>query len=48
MSLTLSCTGWLHLKLVEMAHEGKETVEKEGGKSGVGAAIERLEANLRK
>lgn len=48
MSLTLSYTGWLHLKLVEMAQEGKETVENEGGKSGVGAAIERLEANLRK
>ncbi|XP_011071891.1 uncharacterized protein LOC105157237 [Sesamum indicum] len=45
--------GWLHLKLVAKANEGKlsttsevsDTVE---AKSGIGAAVERLEGNLNK
>ncbi|KAI3454474.1 hypothetical protein Pfo_011137 [Paulownia fortunei] len=45
--------GWLHLKLVEKANQGKlstttevsDTVE---AKSGIGAAVERLEGNLNK
>lgn len=47
-------TGWLHLKLVEKANEGNEalaytnTVQKGESKSGVGAAIERFEENLKK
>lgn len=46
-------TGWLQLKLVEKANEGNMTAyhnSGEGGeaKSGVGAAIDRLEENLRK
>lgn len=46
--------GWLHLKLVEKANEGNEalaytnTVQKGESKSGVGAAIERFEENLKK
>lgn len=47
-------TGWVHLKLVEKANEGNPStytnLEDEGGerKSGVGAAIERLEENFNK
>ncbi|GKV36427.1 hypothetical protein SLE2022_020690 [Rubroshorea leprosula] len=37
--------GWIHLKLVEKANEGIAT-ERSDTKSGVGAAIERLEENL--
>lgn len=45
--------GWVHLKLVEMANEGNPAAHPElnqGGeaKSGVGAAIERLEESLKK
>ncbi|XP_031120072.1 uncharacterized protein LOC116023227 isoform X1 [Ipomoea triloba] len=45
--------GWLHLKLVEKANEGKydafpQTDDSKEVKSGVGAAIERLEGHLGK
>ncbi|KAM7479894.1 hypothetical protein LguiA_028107 [Lonicera macranthoides] len=45
--------GWLHLKLVEKANEGiladsLNSGENKGAKSGVGAAIERLEGNVNK
>ena len=40
-------TGWIHLKLVEKANEGNSG-ERVEAKSGVGAAIERLEGNLKK
>ncbi|CAK7357362.1 unnamed protein product [Dovyalis caffra] len=45
--------GWIHLKLVEKANEGNPTVYPGSGetgeaKGGVGAAIERLEGNLKK
>ncbi|KAJ6411784.1 hypothetical protein OIU84_008376 [Salix udensis] len=39
--------GWIHLKLVEKANEGSSG-ERGEAKSGVGAAIERLEGNLKK
>ncbi|KAF9667884.1 hypothetical protein SADUNF_Sadunf15G0069600 [Salix dunnii] len=39
--------GWIHLKLVEKANEGSSG-ERGDAKSGVGAAIERLEGNLKK
>ncbi|KAJ8771789.1 hypothetical protein K2173_026966 [Erythroxylum novogranatense] len=38
--------GWLHLKLVEKANEGNEALHSDSAKSGVGAAIERLEEHL--
>lgn len=45
-------TGWIHLKLVEKANEGniaaKDSGQREEAKSGLGAAIERLEENLNK
>lgn len=44
--------GWAHLKLVEIANEGNPAAhpnsDKIEAKSGVGAAIERLEENLNK
>lgn len=45
--------GWLHLKLVEKANEGslaasRDMDQREGARSGVGAAIDRLEGNLSK
>ncbi|KAJ4840202.1 hypothetical protein Tsubulata_002953, partial [Turnera subulata] len=41
--------GWIHLKLVEKANEGNDVpVERGEAKSGVGAAIERLEGHLNK
>ncbi|KAL4320786.1 hypothetical protein AHAS_Ahas14G0045300 [Arachis hypogaea] len=44
--------GWLHLKLIETANEGNqaanENLDKRDIKSGVSAAIERLESNLHK
>ncbi|XVF09318.1 hypothetical protein REPUB_Repub07fG0082200 [Reevesia pubescens] len=44
--------GWIHLKLVEKANEGtiagRDSGEREEAKSGIGAAIERLEENLNK
>ncbi|KAL1325725.1 hypothetical protein AAHE18_13G180900 [Arachis hypogaea] len=44
--------GWLHLKLIEKANEGNqaanENLDKRDIKSGVSAAIERLESNLHK
>ncbi|XP_022994666.1 uncharacterized protein LOC111490310 [Cucurbita maxima] len=46
--------GWLHLKLVEKANEGNEAlaypsaIQKGESKSGVGAAIQRLEESLNK
>ncbi|GMI75977.1 hypothetical protein like AT5G63000 [Hibiscus trionum] len=44
--------GWLHLKLVEKANEGnttaKDSREMEEVKSGLGAAIDRLEENFNK
>ncbi|KAJ4712359.1 Mitochondrial import inner membrane translocase subunit Tim17/Tim22/Tim23 family protein [Melia azedarach] len=42
--------GWLHLKLVEKANEGNMGAPNQGGeaKSGVGAAIDRLEEHLSK
>lgn len=39
--------GWIHLKLVEKANEGRSG-ERGEAKSGVGATIERLEGNLKK
>ncbi|KAK6148361.1 hypothetical protein DH2020_019273 [Rehmannia glutinosa] len=39
--------GWLHLKLVEKANEGKSSSTTEA-KSSIGAAVERLEGNLNK
>ncbi|KAG5230171.1 Mitochondrial inner membrane translocase [Salix suchowensis] len=39
--------GWIHLKLVEKANEGSSG-ERGEATSGVGAAIERLEGNLKK
>lgn len=47
-------TGWAHLKLVERANEGNPSAstnledERDERKSGVGAAIERLEENFNK
>lgn len=45
-------SGWIHLKLVEMANEGNPAAhlhsDEREVKGGVGAAIERLEGNLRK
>ena len=45
-------TGWIHLKLVEKANEGNTTAKYSGemgeAKSGLGAAIERLEESLNK
>lgn len=45
-------TGWIHLKLVEKANEGNMAAKPSGemgeAKSGLGAAIERLEENLNK
>ncbi|KAF8031842.1 hypothetical protein BT93_D0915 [Corymbia citriodora subsp. variegata] len=45
--------GWLHLKLVEIANEGSLAASRDMDqmgepRSGVGAAIERLEQNLSK
>lgn len=41
--------GWLHVKLVEKANEGRPVhSESKEAKGGVGAAIERLEGNLSK
>ncbi|KAA8542287.1 hypothetical protein F0562_023577 [Nyssa sinensis] len=41
--------GWLHLKLVEKANEGRVAApQSKEAKSGVGAAIERLEGHLGK
>ncbi|KAL0356143.1 UNVERIFIED_CONTAM: hypothetical protein Sradi_4061200 [Sesamum radiatum] len=45
--------GWLHLKLVAKANEGKLSTTSEVGdtveaKGGIGAAVERLEGNLNK
>lgn len=44
--------GWAHLKLVEIANEGNPAAhpnsDQREAKSGVGAAIERLEENLNK
>ncbi|XP_030553717.1 uncharacterized protein LOC115757567 isoform X2 [Rhodamnia argentea] len=45
--------GWLHLKLVDKANEGSLSAsgdmdQRGGARSGVGAAIERLEENLSK
>ncbi|QHN87436.1 uncharacterized protein DS421_16g555110 [Arachis hypogaea] len=44
--------GWLHLKLIEKANEGNqaanENLDKRDIKSGVSAAIKRLESNLQK
>ncbi|KAL4397192.1 hypothetical protein AHAS_Ahas01G0167300 [Arachis hypogaea] len=44
--------GWLHLKLIEKANEGNqaanENLDKRDIKSGVSAAIERLESSLHK
>ncbi|KAF4349052.1 hypothetical protein F8388_008799 [Cannabis sativa] len=42
--------GWVHLKLIEKANEGNAVSHPIGGerKSGVGAAIDRLEGNLNK
>lgn len=44
--------GWAHLKLVEIANEGNPAAHPNSdqieAKSGVGAAIERLEENLNK
>ncbi|KDP31081.1 hypothetical protein JCGZ_11457 [Jatropha curcas] len=40
--------GWIHLKLIEKANEGNPDLSGSGdAKSGVGAAIERLEGNLK-
>lgn len=43
-------TGWLQLKLMEKANEGNKEEMSHHGEvtSGVGAAIERLEQQLRK
>ncbi|KAA3454966.1 Mitochondrial inner membrane translocase subunit Tim17/Tim22/Tim23/peroxisomal protein PMP24 [Gossypium australe] len=45
-------TGWIHLKLVEKANEGNMAAKSSGeigeAKSGLGAAIDRLEENLNK
>lgn len=46
-------TGWLQLKLVEKANEGRSATSSGSGdgqeaKSGVGAAIDRLEGQLKK
>lgn len=44
--------GWAHLKLVEKANEGNLSAHPDSdqreARSGVGAAIERLEENLNK
>ncbi|KAG6384790.1 hypothetical protein SASPL_153608 [Salvia splendens] len=40
--------GWLHLKLVAKANGGKLTTRNEEAKSGIAAAVERLEGNLEK
>ncbi|XP_047939975.1 uncharacterized protein LOC125187426 [Salvia hispanica] len=40
--------GWLHLKLVAKANGGKLTTSNEEAKSGIAAAVERLEGNLEK
>ncbi|CAI8609903.1 unnamed protein product [Vicia faba] len=42
--------GWIHLKMVEIANEGNSEAHSDQRevKSGVSAAIERLEGNLRK
>lgn len=44
--------GWAHLKLVQIANEGNPAAhpnsDQREAKSGVGAAIERLEENLNK
>nr|KJB36963.1 hypothetical protein B456_006G188800 [Gossypium raimondii] len=44
--------GWIHLKLVEKANEGNMAAKSSGeigeAKSGLGAAIDRLEENLNK
>ncbi|KAG5097126.1 hypothetical protein JHK82_046980 [Glycine max] len=49
-SATASAFGWIHLKLVEMANEGNPAAHPHSDqrqvKSGVSAAIERLEGNL--
>lgn len=40
-------TGWLQLKLIEKANEGNMAANPSSeARSGVGAAIERLEGNL--
>lgn len=53
--VSINClAGWLHLKLVEKANEGNpvsshpELDRREEVKSGISAAIERLEENLKK
>jgi len=47
-----SLAGWIHLKLVQMANEANQAADPSSGqrevKSGVSAAIERLEGNLSK
>jgi len=46
-----SLAGWVHLKLVQMANEASQAAHPPGQrevKSGVSAAIERLEGNLSK
>ncbi|KAH6755282.1 Mitochondrial import inner membrane translocase subunit Tim17/Tim22/Tim23 family protein [Perilla frutescens var. hirtella] len=40
--------GWLHLKLVEKANGGKLSTTSEEAKSGIAAAVEKLEGNLKK
>lgn len=51
--VSINClAGWIHLKLVEMANEGNSAAnppsDQREVKSGVSAAIERLEGNLSK
>ena len=51
--VSVNClAGWIHLKLVEKANEGKLAAypdsDQRREKSGVSAAIERLEENLSK
>ncbi len=42
-------TGWLQIKLIEKANEGNmDSYQRGEARSGVGAAIERLEENLNK
>jgi hypothetical protein len=40
-------TGWLQIKVIEKANEGNmDSYQRREARSGVGAAIERLEENL--